>query len=310
MIKYNFIIIIIFGILFLPKSVYAQNEEESAEISLEEVEDKFQENFYEALKQKGIENYDKAIDLFLECKQINPNDEVLDFEIGKSYIELKQYENAENYLLTAVEKNPDNVWYLEALFGLYDIQKNKNKSIEIATKLSKKNNKYKMYLINLYVDNSQFDNALKLLDELDKEIGTSKLRDSIKARIIAVKHIRGKINEQKAQKTSHKQNPLEIINSKIESYTNSSNYKKLLIVVNDAIENYPSQATFYYSKGYALNKLENHDEAIKVLLEALDYLIDDLDLENNIYKELMLAYQAMGNNQKVKEYEKKLKTGL
>lgn len=38
-------------------------EEESAEISLELYSDEFQEYFFEALKQKGIENYDKAINL-------------------------------------------------------------------------------------------------------------------------------------------------------------------------------------------------------------------------------------------------------
>ena len=52
---------------------YAQEEQESAEVYLEEYTDEFQENFFEALKQKGIQNYDRAVDLFLKCKQLEPN---------------------------------------------------------------------------------------------------------------------------------------------------------------------------------------------------------------------------------------------
>ena len=104
-------------------------------------------------------------------------------------------------------------------------------------------------------------------------------------------------------------NPLNSINQKIESLIRTSNFTELLITSNEALDNYPAQAKFYYSKGLALNKLKKHDEAIEILLVSIDYLIDDLELENNIYKELMLAYQAVGNEEKSKEYQKKLKKG-
>ena len=50
-------IFILSGMLFaIPERVHAQEEEESAAISLEENIDEFQEHFFEALKQRGIEN--------------------------------------------------------------------------------------------------------------------------------------------------------------------------------------------------------------------------------------------------------------
>ena len=46
-------------ILWIPLCATAQ-EEESAEFFLEEYTDEFQNLFFEALKHKGIQNYDRA----------------------------------------------------------------------------------------------------------------------------------------------------------------------------------------------------------------------------------------------------------
>ena len=307
--KNFFFAMYVFGIFFfIPKIIYAQ-QEENADVSLEAVEDAFQENFYEALKQMAIENYDLAINLLLECKNLDPDSVVVDFELGKNYTLQKNYMEAEVYLLNAVKKDPDNIWYLEALFNLYDAQKNNAKSIEIAKELAKKDSKYKIYLVNLYFNISKYDKALTLIDELDEEFGTTNLRKNIKAKIMAVNNMKDKKADYEVENISEKNNPLITIDEKIESLINTSNFNELLIISEEALENYPAQAKFYYSKGLALNKLKKHTEAIEILLISIDYLIDDLELENNIYKELMLAYEAIGNAEKSKEIQKKLKKG-
>src|SRR5690606_33176420 len=107
-----------------------------------------------------------------------------------------------------------------------------------------------------------------------------------------------------------KTNPIEIINDEIESLINKSDFNTLLSIAEEALESFPAQVRFYYAKGLALNKLGKHEEAIEILLMSIDYLIDDPELENNIYKELVLGYQATGNNEKSKEYQKMIKNGL
>lgn len=303
----NFLIVCLYGIILFIPQINSAQEEENADVSIEQVEDEFQENFYEALKQKAIENYDIAVELLLECKNLDPNNIVVDFELGKNYTLQRKYIEAEGYLLKAVEKDPDNIWYLYALFDLYNSQKNKVRAIEIAKQLADKNSKYKMYLVNLYIDTSEYKKALVILNELDEEFGTSNLRKNLKTRIQAVDNITSKkIDIENVKKES---NPLEKIDEKIKLLINTSNFNQLLITSNEALDNYPAQAKFYYSKGLALNKLKKYNEAIEILLASIDYLIDDLELENNIYKELMLAYDAVGNKEKSKEYQKKLKKG-
>ncbi|NNL03175.1 MAG: hypothetical protein HKP39_12950, partial [Eudoraea sp.] len=82
-------VIYFLGIFIFSQLNYAQ-EEESAEVYLEDYTDEFQEAFFEALKQKGIENYDKAINLFLECKRLDITSNVVDFELANSYLANKQ----------------------------------------------------------------------------------------------------------------------------------------------------------------------------------------------------------------------------
>ena len=57
--------------------------------------------------------------------------------------------------------------------------------------------------------------------------------------------------------------------------------------------------------GRALNSLRKHSEALIVLEEGLDYIIDDKQLESAFYQELSLAYKAQGNNKMASEYYKK-----
>ena len=105
------------GLLMSP--LYAQepeeefNEQKSAELFLENYSDEFQENFFEALKQKGIENYDKAINLLLKCKNIDPGKLVVDHELAKVYLKEKEYPLAEDYAFEALQNEPDNLWYAD-----------------------------------------------------------------------------------------------------------------------------------------------------------------------------------------------------
>jgi tetratricopeptide (TPR) repeat protein len=71
-------------------SLWAQNAPE--ELALEK--DDFEDAFFESLKQKGIENYDKAIIELEKCLKIQPNNATIYFELGKNYFEDKEYKKA------------------------------------------------------------------------------------------------------------------------------------------------------------------------------------------------------------------------
>jgi len=87
----NFYLTFVLMLLLTLQISYAQEQEddkldveESAEVFLEEYTDEFQEKFFEALKQKGIHNYDRAIDLLLECKELKPDNSAINHELAKA----------------------------------------------------------------------------------------------------------------------------------------------------------------------------------------------------------------------------------
>jgi len=64
-------------------------------VSNDSIHVKFQIHFYEALKQKALENYSKAIDALVICNSLNSSESVIFHELGTNYFKLKQYENSE-----------------------------------------------------------------------------------------------------------------------------------------------------------------------------------------------------------------------
>ena len=147
--------------------------------------DKFQDYFYESLKQKGIENYDKAITALEECSKIKPNDATVYFELGKNYLASKEYERAYNSFEKATQIDPKNKWFW---LGMYDVSyqtKNFNQSITTVNKLIEIDEVYKEHLVSLYMNTQQFDKALVLINELNEKVGKSDRRDSYKMQILS-----------------------------------------------------------------------------------------------------------------------------
>ena len=309
----NYIYIFVFISFWISSSnTYAQETEVSADISNEIVTDAFQEQFFEGLKQHAIENYEKAIAAFLNCKNIDPENAVVDFELGKNYLRLHQYYKAEDYILKAVNANPSNTWYLDALFKVYEMQNATHKAIELAARLADTDDRYKESLAALYVRTGAFDKALALLDELDTKQGITTSRHNLRIRLLARKNTAVPNTKKRVVENANPmpvQNPLETIQTEIDRLQSISDFKTLEEFTDEALETYPSQSAFYYANAFAKNKLSKYKEAIYSLEMALEFLVGNPSLEQRIYGQMVIAYTGLGNSEKVREYEKKMKKG-
>jgi tetratricopeptide (TPR) repeat protein len=297
-------VIYILGIFIFSQLSYAQ-EEESAEVFLEDYTDEFQETFFEALKQKGIENYDKAINLFLKCKKLDSTNNVVDFELAKSYLANKQYILAEQYGIDALKSEPENFWYLNAVA---DVMQKQGRPIEmIKEQISFDNNKLKENLALIYYQQKNYQESSNILKELKdssfKEALALKIKDSLD---------RPKSDDEiKSVPTVQNTNlnPLLKYKEEIGELILNKNYSSLIIKADEALEEFPSQPYFYFAKGMGLNRSGKQKEATEVLETALDFLIDDIELGNNIYRELANVYTFLGNSSKANMYLSKIKSG-
>jgi tetratricopeptide (TPR) repeat protein len=182
--KLSTLICIAFGALLLaPGAAHAQQQEPD---SLKLAQNEFEDNFYEALKQKGIENYDKAIAALQKCLVKDPKNPVVYSELGKNYLSLKLYAEAEQAYIKARDLEPTNRWYWQGLYDVYYETKDYNKSIPVVLKLTEwRKEYYQEDLVSLYMYTQQHDKALALINEMEQTVGMSDKREMYKLQILS-----------------------------------------------------------------------------------------------------------------------------
>lgn len=284
---------------------YAQEEQEGADVYLEEYTDEFQENFFEALKQKGIQNYDRAVDLFLKCKQLEPNNSVVDYELAKAYMLDKKYVQAQDYAIEALLSEPTDYWYLDNLLTILDKQGSPIETIK--QRIPYDNKKLQQNMAVSLFKMKKYREASQVLDDLENSTLKSDLNRKIKD---SLQKDLQPIETPIVQQETDLDDPLAPLKAQMEQLIADADFKKLLSDAQEALGSYPLQPYFYYAYGTALNNTGNPNKGIEVLESGLDYLLDDEGLRNKIYKQLSEGYSKMGNTQKANEYLNKINSGL
>ncbi|MBU3820692.1 tetratricopeptide repeat protein [Flavobacteriaceae bacterium XHP0103] len=258
-----YILLFLCGMCFFPQISYAQVDFNNKPTDdLGNVEDEFQESFFEALKQKAIENYDRSIEALLKCKELDNSVSVVYFELGKNYNELKDFGAAEDAFKEAVKKDPDNEWYLDALYEFYVQQNDHDNAIKTVKQLVEHHPDYKEDLAGLYFRTEHFDEALKILDELDAEFGISVSRDVLRNRIYAV--------------TGRKEDQIKNLENRIENNPDKeSNYIALIFRYS---ENNEKEKAFETAK----ELLEINPNSQVVHLALYKFYLDENDAEKAI----------------------------
>lgn len=306
--KKKLLVGMVLGASFLMQHyTYGQEEQESADVYLEEYTDEFQENFFEALKQKGIQNYDRAVDLFLKCKQLEPNNSVVDYELAKAYMLDKRYVQAQDFAIEALLSEPEDYWYLDNVLSILDKQGSPLETIK--ERIPYSNTKLRQNMALFYFKMKQYKEATEVLQDLPssslKSELSRKIKDSLQKResIEEVTPIVQNVEETKSD-------PISQLKKTMEEYIAASNYTALLTESKEALDTYPLQPYFYYAYGTALNNTGNASKGVEVLESGLDYILDDSTLQNMIYRQLSEAYSKIGNTQKANDYLNKINSGL
>jgi tetratricopeptide (TPR) repeat protein len=83
-------------------------------------QDKFNQLFFDALREKALENFDEAFVLFKEAYKLDPKNDVVCYELGILYFNRNNWLQAEDLLKKATVIAPQNPYYLEALAEVYN----------------------------------------------------------------------------------------------------------------------------------------------------------------------------------------------
>src|SRR5690606_8867706 len=131
----------------------------------------------------AIENNDKAITLLLRCKEISPENEVVDHELAKAYLEEGNLVAAKEYGSNALNSRPENLWYLNTLVGI--LSRSGNSIDQIQSQIPVENRQLRENLALIYYWRGDYEDALKILKGIEKSPFTENL-------LFKVNDLRGK----------------------------------------------------------------------------------------------------------------------
>ena len=304
-------ILFLIGISIISTISSAQTINISEENSL-----KFQTHFFEALKQKAIKNYSKAIENLEKCYEIDSLNSAVHFELSKNKLLLNNYFEAGLFIDLALVTNPKNIYLLQHKTTIYIAKRNYKAAIEMQKKIVQIQPKYSDKLVLLYIQNKEFEKADKLIVEIEKNALSTR----------RIKGFKKYIESIKIPKETVKNNVISTIeNSTIETliirYKEKKEYKILQIILNfqakeglfemlfvdskAALELFPAQPYLYKMSGLALNKLGKYNEAINVLTLGIDFVIDNTAMEADFYEQLSKSYEGLKQKSEALKYKQK-----
>lgn len=265
--------------------MFSQQEEPDA-IAL--AEDQFQDSFYESLKQKGIENYDKAILSLQKCMEIDSLQPDVYYELGKNYFKRREFELSEKNYKKATELNPDNKWYWSGWLDVL-LQTRQYADAEVVlNKLIAMDVHYQDELVSVYMYTHQYQNALDLINEMNDFLGKSERRTQIKSQILSMSAF--KVNEKEPLLENIQKNPKEEVHyiSLMNLYLQKGEVDEAFKVAQQLAEAIPNSEWSQVSLFKFYLDENNPIEAIKSMHKVLASSGIDHQIKHRIFNEFLI----------------------
>ncbi|GAA4923499.1 tetratricopeptide repeat protein [Mucilaginibacter defluvii] len=239
--------------------------------------------FFSAIREKTIENFTLAADLFNRCLQIDPANDAAMYELAALRKTQKREGDAKVLLERAVTVNRENEWYWVALADSYQKTNDLGKLENVYNELIRINQKPDYYFdkANAYFLLKKYNDALAVYNQLE---GLTGLTDDLL------------INRQKVYL---KQNKLDKATAELDT----------MIAANpNELRYYLLQAELYNSNGFSDKALKVLEQAAKVNpnngmlhLALAEIYRDKKDIDGS-FKQLSVAFASadVDVNQKIK----------
>lgn len=170
-------VVLLVALLLISGGLSAQKKakkEKKQEERSDEFNAQFNFYFFNGIKEKTLNNQDKAAESFRRCVELEPKNDAAQYELAKAYFALSDYPKAFEAVKQALAVNPDQEWYLKLLSNCYAGLNRPKESAEVYDKLlSLKPDRVDFYIeqADLYLRASAFPEALKVLEKLEAKIG-------------------------------------------------------------------------------------------------------------------------------------------
>ena len=134
----------------------------------------YQNAFFRGLRYKILGNPDEALKAFGDCIRMDGKEAAPMYESAMIYFNKGDYDQAQFFIESACQIEPDNKWYQQLLATTFIENRQYTKAISSFKKLLEiepKNEDWHFELASAYLLNNQARNAIKVYDDLEKYIG-------------------------------------------------------------------------------------------------------------------------------------------
>lgn len=314
-------IVLLFFISLLSAIAWSQDDTEEqvrsdsyteAQLKEEKIFLDFEQSFMEAIQQRAIENYNKALEALNICEKIYPQNVAMLYEKAKNYFSLEQYQEALQYCERIASVEPQNIWNQKLKREIYIKLRNYSEALVIQKTLYQEDPFEAQDLLQIYFLMQDKENGLNILRQVDKNAiyvenlkfyrnyfdPETKVEIDSQSDSDAIFPVQSEVKTDDIQKVDF---PTQL--QTLQQLQKEKNFIILLKQSSDVLDLNPTQPLVYWYKGLSQNALKKYQDAINTLENGLDFVFDDNELLLKLYEELIIAHTGMGNTAKANQYK-------
>ncbi len=130
--------------------------------------------FFNAIKEKSVGNYDKALELFNQVIRVDSHNDAAFYEIAQLYYRKRKFQDALHFARTAATLKPSNEWYQLLLADICANAGRLGEAISIHEKLARAHPARVEYFFNwanALLFAGKVEEAIRVLDQAEQKIG-------------------------------------------------------------------------------------------------------------------------------------------
>ena len=134
----------------------------------------FERAFYDASKEKMLNNFIESANLYRKCLQIDPSSAAANYELANLLFVKGQYADAELYSRTAALLQPQNEWYQILYADALTRNKKYSDALKVREKLAQTfpdRIDFLYDLANGYLSMNKYDDAIRVYNNIEKDAG-------------------------------------------------------------------------------------------------------------------------------------------
>lgn len=236
--------------------------------------------FFAGLREKTIQNFPLAADMFTRVVELDPNNDVALYELSNIYHAQSDIEKAEQYIKTAVALKPQNEWYWLLLADIYRRTNNVPALVPVFDELIKiqpDNEDFYFDKANALLLQNKTSEATKVFDEIEKKFGASEDLDSSRQRILLAEGKPEKAIAELEKQISQKPGDVKAYLMLGELYLDARQTEKAVSALQKARSLEPGNALVRLSLADAYRSMNKTDDAfieLKAAFQDADLHID------------------------------------